>query len=410
MVHPWINKYVLLALRIDKALRLVEAGQFVDYYYGPDDFKSRVENELAYPPERLKYVATKLLDSLGAQDFETQRACFLEKQVQAMVSLCQQIGNQKLLTQEELRRCLDMTPKWKSETAFEQNLALFEEALPGGGSIQKRYHTLLEQTTILPNQSEQILSLMHRILIEARHRTQQFVTFPESESLEIHMVVDKPYGAANWYLGNYRSRLELNRKRPINLFALLYQMCHEAYPGHHTEFVLKEKCLYVDRGYTEQSVFCISPQLVIAEGIASLASEMIFTADNIADWISEVANSVLAINIKNVDLPKFVRALAANSLDDLGSNLAIMFREGRSEKEMMEYALAYALHTPEQVRNLVKSLRSPLMQIYAFTYFQGKTLIQPLLQGNDRIHIFRRLLTEPVYPSLLVQWSQESNL
>jgi hypothetical protein len=43
--------------------------------------------------------------------------------------------------------------------------------------------------------------------------------------------------------------------------------------------------------------------------------------------------------------------------------------------------------------------------LYAFTYAQGKRLMQPLLGGPDRLDVFRRLLTEPVYPSLLEEWA-----
>ena len=407
MIHPWIKEYIQLALRVDKAFRQIDDVPFVDYYYGPKDLMPIVEGGPEYSFNNLADVALTLVDSLASQDFESQRANFLERQVHAMEVLCRKLGNQKPFIQEELQRCLDIQPIWKPETEFEQALTLLDDALPGRGDLQNRYHTFLKQMTILPHQSELVLPLMQRILAEARHRTQQFVALPESEELDIHTVIDKSYGAANWYLGNYRSRLELNKGRPVNLFALLYQMCHEGYPGHHTEFVLKEKYLYHARGYTEQSVFFISPQLVVAEGIASLASEIIFTADEIAHWINEVANSELEISIGDVDLPKLIKALAANMLDDLGSNLAIMFRNGHSDKEMMAYALAYTPHTKEQVSNLLKSLRSPLMQIYAFTYFQGKRLLHPLLQGNDRTQVFRRLLTEPVYPSLLAQWVEE---
>ena len=405
MVQPWIKDYILLALRIDKAFERLDDGPFVDYFYGPAELIARAENEPASPVEDLARAAIALGDSLPSQGFERKRADFLEKHVRAMEALCRKLAGQKLVLQEEIQQCLDIQPVWKSEAEFEQVLALLDEALPGAGDLRRRYRTLLERTVLPSDQSELILPLMQHMLAEARRRTQRFVELPEGEKLEIYTIREKPYGAANWYLGCYRSRLELNIDRPVNLFALLYQMCHEGYPGHHTEFALKEKHLFHDRGYMEQSIFILGPQLVVAEGIASLALEMIFTPNEIANWITEQIYSELGIKVNDMDLPKLIQVLTANMLDDLGGNLVIMIHGGHSDEEIVEYALAYTPHTEEQVRRLLQSLKSPLKQVYAFTYSQGKRLMQPLLQDDNRVRVFRRLLTEPVYPSLLTEWA-----
>jgi len=58
---------------------------------------------------------------------------------------------------------------------------------------------------------------------------------------------------------------------------------------------------------------------------------------------------------------------------------------------------------------MLRSYQSPLMQIYAFTYSHGKRLLQSVLQGGDRVEVFRRLLTEPVYPSLVREWSMQGH-
>lgn len=404
MSQPWIKEYILLALRIDKALKRLDDRSFVDYFYGPAELKASVESEPESPTEDLVRAAIALEDSLPSQGFEVERANFLEKHIRAMEILCRKLAGQKFILREVIQQCLDIQPVWKPEAEFEQALVLLDAALPGAGDLRGRYFSLLERTTLSLDRSELVLPLMQRILAEARRRTQRFVELPEEEDLEIYTILEQPYGAANWYLGNYRSRLELNVTRPVNLFALLYQMCHECYPGHHTEFVLKEKHLYHNRGYIEQSIFIIGPQLVITEGIASLALEMIFTPDEMATWITEQIDSEVGLKVNDIDLPKLIPALAVNMLDDLGNNLVLMLWDGRSDEEIVEYALAYTPHTENQIRRALQSLKLPLDQIYAFTYYQGKRLIQALFQDNNRHQVFRRLLTEPVYPSLLTEW------
>ena len=409
MLQPWIKEYILLALRIDRAFRRLEDWPFVDYFYGPAELRTSVESETEQPVANLIRAAIALSDSLPSQNFEQTRAQFLEKHVTTMEVLCRKLSGQKFILQEVIQQCLDIKPVWKPEVEFDRALALLNQALPGKGDLRKRYLTFRENTTLPLHRSELVLSLMRRMLSKARCRTQRFVELPEDEALDVNTVRGKPYGAANWYLGGYRSRLELNVDRPVNLFSLLYQMCHEGYPGHHTEFILKEKNLYLDRGYAEQSIFIVGPQLVIAEGIASLALEMIFTADEISKWFTERIFSEVDIKTNDIDLSKLIEALSVNMLDDLDANLVLMQWDGRSDEEMVEYAMEYTPHTEDQIRRTIQSQKSPLRQIYAFTYAQAKMLMRPLLQNSNQKQVFRRFLTEPVYPSLLVEWARKLN-
>lgn len=409
MLHPWIKEYILLALRIDKAFRRLEDWPFVDYFYGPAELRTSVESETEKPVDDLIRAAIALGDSLPSQNFEQMRSKFLEKHVTTMEVLCRKLSGQKFILEEVIQQCLDIKPVWKPEVEFKQALALLNQALPGEGDLRVRYLTFRENTVLSFHQSELVLPLMLRMLSETRRRTQRFVKLPEDEDFDVNTVRGKPYGAANWYLGEYRSRLELNVDRPVNLFSLLYQMCHEGYPGHHTEFILKEKYLYHDRGYTEQSIFIVGPQLVIAEGIASLALEMIFTADEISKWLTEQIFSEVAIKTNGIDLPKLIEALSVNMLDDLDANLVLMQWDGRSDEEMVEYAMEYTPHTEEQIRRTIQSQKSPLRQIYAFTYSQAKRLMRPLLQNGNQKQVFLRFLTEPIYPSLLIEWTRKLN-
>lgn len=408
MSQAWINEYILLALRIDKVARALNDGPVIDSFYGPPALQSMVAHEPIQSINNLAEAAIALEDALPAQGFHHQRAIYLAKHIRALEVICRRLSGLRLTLEEELSQCLDIQPLWKPEADFEQALSLLNEALPGSRDLRTRYQAWQARITLPPNRADLVLPILHRILAEARHRTQHFVELPAEAALELHPVHDKPYGAANWYLGGFRSRLEINLDRPVNLFGLLYQMCHEGYPGHHTEFALKERSLYQGLGYVEQSMFIIGPQLVIAEGIASLAVDMIFTADEVADWLKVMILEMLGIAVDDVDLPKLVRAISAISLDDLGNNLVMMLRSGYTEAAIVEYALAYTPFAEEHVRKSLQSLQAPLRQIYTCTYFHGKRILQPLLQGDDRRQVFRRLLTEQVYPSLVETWTGAS--
>lgn len=411
MLHPWIRDYILLALRIDKLVR--KSGDwFVDTYYGPTVLKETVEVENDKSPYDLIRAAVKLTDSLYDQGFEPQRTQYLSKQVRAMDMIGRILNNEKIPLEEQVQSCLDINPEWIPEDYFEQGLELYNQALPGTGNIRDRYNAWYERNKLSKENVDLIKEIVTNVLSEVHKRTQTFFDLPEGEGIEIQTVTGKKWGAANWYLGNFRSLMELNIDLPINLFSLLHLMSHEVYPGHHTEFSLKEKYLLRELKYSEQLIFIInSPQLVISEGIAEMAFEMIFTPEEAAKWLEENLYAKLGIKIDDVDLPKLFQASSINRIDQISGNAVIMLRNGCPEEQVVQYIIRYTLQTEENARKIVDSFKSsPYRKIYPFAYFMGKHLIQQLVKSQNKVEIFQRLLTEQVYPSLLVRWVKKNKV
>jgi hypothetical protein len=226
--------------------------------------------------------------------------------------------------------------------------------------------------------------------------------------LEVSVVSDKPYEAALWPLGNSRSRLELNADLPTNVALLPDLLCHEGYPGHHTEAVMKERHLYRARGYLEQSVgVMMSPQTLVSEGVAAAAADVVFAPGETERWLGEHVYSELGIEADAVDLTKL--RLAKNLTRGAWGNAAFMLHdEGRPDDEVVRYLTRHALMPEERARWLTGVLKAPLLETYAFTYYWGWRLTRPLLQGADRLEVLRRLLTEQTYPSLLAEWAEAS--
>ena len=81
MSEQWFRDYVQLQFRMDWHIRKFTESRFVDYYYGPPEWKAAVENEAETPAPDLVRASMELLDELPAQGFETRRATYLSKQV-----------------------------------------------------------------------------------------------------------------------------------------------------------------------------------------------------------------------------------------------------------------------------------------------------------------------------------------
>ncbi len=62
MSEQWLYDYVQLQFRMDKAIRKFTESRFVDYYYGPPEWKAAVENEAETPAPDLVRAAMALLE------------------------------------------------------------------------------------------------------------------------------------------------------------------------------------------------------------------------------------------------------------------------------------------------------------------------------------------------------------
>jgi hypothetical protein len=403
MHESWLREYVLLVFRVEKAMQNVTGSRFVDYYYGPPEWKAEAAAEAERSPMELAREALALEDTLAKQGFEAHRATYLEKQVVAMETVCRKLNGETFSLEDEVQRCFDIHPERIPESQFEHGLTLLDEVLPGDGSLRDRVQGWRKRYSLAPDKAGLLLPLMQRAVAEARRRTQAFVTLPADEGLEIETVSDLVSLGENWYLGNYRSRVERNTERPVNLRDLLQFICHEGYPGHHTEFVLKEQRLFRGRDYLEQAIFpIISPQAVISEGIARSAREMIFTPEEAEHWLAEHIYPDAGIE---PDTPDMAKLREAEELLDYPvlTNAAFLLHDGHSDDEVTRYVMQYMLETEEQARRFLEFLKIPFQEAYIFTYVSGKQLMRPWLAGPDGWKAFRRFLTEQVYPAELMQ-------
>lgn len=402
MSEQWFKDYVQLQFRMDKSIRKFTESRFVDYYYGPPEWKTAVETEEETPAPDLVRAAMALLDALPTQGFEAQRMTYLSKQVIALETVCRKLNGETFSLEDEAQRCFDIRPTWIPESQFEQAHALLDEALPGEGSIFERSEALRKRYELAPEKSRLLMGFMQRAMVEARHRTQAFVNLPEAEGVELETVSDKVFGGENWYLGNYRSLVQVNTDLPMHMGFLMDLVCHEGYPGHHTEFVLKEQHLYRERGYMEQAISpIICPQSVISEGIATSAFDMILTHAEAEQWAAEHLYS--AADIEPIEMDREKITSAQELLSGIDGNARFMLSEGRPDEEVKQYLVKYSLLPEEYAQKSIDFLKDPFREAYIFTYFYGRQLMKPLLAGPDKQAVFKRFLTEQLCPSDLVR-------
>jgi hypothetical protein len=269
--------------------------------------------------------------------------------------------------------------------------------LPGTGDLAAR-QLAWKRPFELAN--DRVLPLAETALAEVRRRTRAILQLPAGESMELKMVSGQPWSGYNWYLGQGRSRIEINTDLPVRVDYLVNLMAHEAYPGHHTEHTLKDGHLYRQAARLEHSILpLLAPECVISEGIATVAQDVIFPdKGELAAWLGEVLYPQAGIQV-DVDL-QLRLARAGEKLDGLSGNAAFLLHvDRRPEDEIVEYIRHYGLRTEKEARRSLAFVSNPLYRAYIFTYFYGRRLLKDAFARGGMLDVFRHVITEPVTPS-----------
>jgi hypothetical protein len=120
---------------------------------------------------------------------------------------------------------------------------------------------------------------------------------------------------------------------------------------------------------------------------------MPFSPQELEQWLSEHVYSKLGIEPQGEDVTKLQQAF--DLLEGAWGNAAFLFRDKRPDDEVEAYLTKY-LH-----RANIAFWQQPFHDFFPSIEYYGKRLVQPHLQGENRQAMFRRLLTEQVYPSEL---------
>jgi hypothetical protein len=390
-------EYLTLALEIERIF-----PGFVDAYMGPDSLRSRANGGPTPDANALLDRANRLLVAVSTSTYDDIRKAFLTAQITGMITTCQKLAGIEIPYEREVATSFDITPEYTPDSVLDESILELDRCLPAGGSVQDRQIAYRQSLSV---DTATAARLIDAIMTETRANTRQFVDLPAAESVEIKFVQNQPWSGYNWYLGNGKSRVEINTDLPIYAHNLPALVAHEAYPGHHTEHSLKDLLLYRQRSYAEQGVQLINtPECVVSEGIAVLAEDFGFGDRDGADWLAASLPTMAGLSL-DPDLHRRI-GTAARNLRAVASNAALLLhRDHRSEREVIQYLQQYNLSTEAEAVKRFSFINDPLWRPYVFTYSVGRTLINRWLGEADqatRLDRFRRLLTEQWTPSRIV--------
>ena len=393
--------FLLLALRIDKHIK-----GYVDFYYGPECLRQIVDYESLTAPNRLLNDSNNLLKQLESQGFDKERIRYIEKLLIAMKTSIEILKGSPISVKDQILRLYDVSLQSVNESTLYELKEDFNEAYKGPGSLEERMKELRIRRKVA---KADVFDLFKTALQIVKNRTSELSSnfLPKNETILIDLVDQKKedevkWSYYNWYLGNYTSRIEVNPSFDIFWSSLLSAAAHEGYPGHHTEFAIKEQYIYRKLSQFEHSILLLnSPKLIISEGIASLAVNVLFSYRDQAeisvrvfckkktdeDSLDRITNQYSVRNKVNL----FLHNLAFHALIDEWSN-----------DQLVKYATSFEILSEENIDNRIKFLRNPVHATTIFSYSLGSNLIIDKYGEFPSMDNFIDLLTKPNLPSDLI--------
>lgn len=244
----------------------------VDAFWGPPDLDRRNKA----PAPSLAGLRQNLIRLRGdvARDPPSPRRDRLAARLDHLIARLAMMENPRVQDfDRQARQIYGVVAPPPDGKAQARALAALNRLLPGHGDVAARL-AAWRARFVIPEARRKAVFL--RALTECRARTQVHWPLPPDEKIDVIWGVDVP-AAWHRYQGHGRSRLEINPAAVADPGAALDVACHEAYPGHHAQFVMMEQDAGADGLPVEDTLVLLhSPEQVLREGAANYGIELAF--------------------------------------------------------------------------------------------------------------------------------------
>jgi hypothetical protein len=381
-------------LRIVLRLRKLIPG-WVESYAGPPELEEAVAAEKAVSVKGLRESVLELAGRVRDEESEPDRSRWLLAQLGAISTALGWLGGERLEYATLFECCHGGLVELVPDRQFAKAHALLDRALPGHGDVAVRYRAWRE-TQLVPR--ERLLAGLEVLGGEMRRRSRDTFYLPDQERVTWELVSGKPWAGNADYLGHRQTLIRINVDLPISSPRLLELVCHEAYPGHHTENVCKDASLIQPAGRQELLVYVYpSPQALISEGLASYALEAL---------LGNHAEQLAADCLRAADIPyDYETAAVVREAEVLllpvRSNIALMLDGETTSPQAHDYAQTWLLDDAKQIDEAITHLEARSWRPYESCYPVGLALCrQHVATHRTR---FTALLHQQLTPADLVQ-------
>ena len=377
-LDPLAERYVKLALALGE-----HDEYYVDSYVGPPKWREQAAAD-AKSLQDIITAAYALAAEMRAVDVAGDellqlRQDYLVSHLESLATVASMRNGEQLSFDEESRRVYGFVAPSYPVKHYDEALRDLDTILPGDGELHERIYAFEQQFRIPPETAE---AVVRAGIDECRARTLQRMTLPEGEAFVLELVSGNPWGAYNWYQGDYQGLIQVETSRPISLFRATILGCHEGYPGHHAFSSLLEKNYLKERGWIEFSVMPLfSPQGIIFEGSGDFAEKVAFPGVERTKFLRDVIQPIAGID--EVDYATREKLTAAKQkMRYVGIEAARKFLDGEWDREQTEnWLTTYALVPPENIDSWFGFTER--YRAYRINYVLGEDLVEDYIRREN---------------------------
>ena len=402
--NPLAAAYVKLALAMGE-----HDTDYVDAYFGPADWREQAaENGLSLA--EIAAAATHLAAEVRAIQVSSEnyllllRQDYLGSHLESMAAVASIRDGEVLSFDEESRRVYGFVAPSFPREHYEAALAEIATIFPGNGPLYQRVNEFELQFRI---PTESIEAVVRAGIDECRKRTLQHMTLPAGEDFEFELVEGNPWGAYNWYQGNYQGLIQVEVTNPKTVFSATRLGCHEGYPGHHAFSSLLDQNYLQQRGWVELSVLPLfSPQGLIFEGSGDFAELVAFPGSSKTAFLRDVILPVAGIDDLDFETRSRYTA-AAKQLRYASVEAARKYLDGDWDRAQTEqWLINVALTSPDDIDSWFGFTER--YRAYRINYVLGEDLVEAYVRRENPAgdedgdwRALAKLLSYPPTPMLI---------
>ena len=226
-------------------------------------------------------------------------------------------------------------PSLEARAAHQVSTAL-EAALPGPGPLSQRLAGFYRDF-VVPADRRRVV--FERALRECRNRTLAHWQLPQAEKLDVEWTDSVP-AAWHRYRGGWRSTLQINPDAVALVGSAIDIACHEAYPGHHAQFLLQDQRAQPAGLPVEDRVVLLrSPASVLREGAANFGVELAFPFEERVDFDERVLFPLARLDPRQARRYETVHRLV-DQLSAAAAPIIAAYRDHRLSSDEAERQLA----------------------------------------------------------------------
>jgi hypothetical protein len=371
--------YLRLLSQIDHFTKQKTGTTLIDAYFGPKNLNP--QKTKTHPPlEQLLTNLDRLIERTKDITDELRRVA-ITSDLQSLKTVVKWLSEENMAYTRLVEGLFGITPAKFTQTEIEQAQQKVEEAsrmLPGE-DVAEKILKWRKKSGITGEKLRKMINTEIKTLtkqIEEAFQNRIFTYFPtkiENNGVIYKTVRNKPWGAYNYYKGNYTSINAFNTDRQFNKHLLLWVASHEY--EHHVANLCTEKYYKENKTLDLAAVLLNTKRSIIAEGTADCAQEFLgITSDKKHGKLMEALRNLASLTSLNIAYMQNVEnADTETAAEYLASQAYIPITEARKLTQMGKPL------TPNGKPNLFKA--------YVYTYYFGRRdYVLPTLQKAQKKH------------------------